>query len=327
MSAATHHYGDGIHVVDSGCGGANLVAIHLIVEKGRVAIVDTAVNASGPLLLRELAHLGLSAEQVDYVILTHVHLDHAGGAGQLMAALPAARLVVHPRGARHMIDPSKLVAATYDVYGRENAIRMYGEIQPIASERVIEAAEETVISLAGRELLLFDSPGHARHHICIRDSHTGHIFSGDTFGLYYRQLDSDGRQFIYPTTTPSQFDPDALHRTVDMIAGFKPSALYVTHFGQIRDIPRLAADMHRLIDAQLEIAMREKDSGIGRCERIKAGLRQIVAMEAKMQGWGLQGDAACELLAMDIDLNAKGIEIWLDSQDARARVDAGKAIF
>ena len=313
MSAATHHYGDGIHVVDSGFGGANLVAIHLIVEKGRVAIVDTAANASVPHLLQELALLGLAPAHVDYVILTHVHLDHAGGAGQLMAALPAAQLVAHPRGARHMIDPSKLITATYDVYGRENAIRMYGEILPIASGRVIEATDKTVINLAGRELLLFDSPGHARHHICIRDSHTGHIFTGDTFGLSYRHFDSGGRQFIYPTTTPSQFDPDALHRTVDMIAGFKPSALYVTHFGQIRDIPRLAADMHRLIDAQLAIALKEKDSGAGRHERIKAGLCRLVAMEAEMQGWGLRGDAACELLAMDIDLNAQGIEIWLDS--------------
>lgn len=313
MLAATHHYGDGIYVVDSGFIGANLVAIHLIVEKGRVAIVDTAVNATVPRLLHELAGLGLTVAQVDYVILTHVHLDHAGGAGQLMAAFPAARLVVHPRGARHMIDPSKLIAATYDVYGRDNAIRMYGEIPPISAARVIEASDQTVIHLAGRELLLLDSPGHAKHHICIRDSHTGHIFTGDTFGLSHRQLDSGGRQFIYPTTTPSQFDPDALHRTVDMIAGFKPSALYVTHFGQVHDIPRLAADMHRLIDAQVEIALWEKDCGADRYERIRSGMCQLVAAEAEAQGWELRGNAAIEFLSFDIALNAKGIDIWLGS--------------
>ena len=309
----TLDYGDGIYVVDSGYGGANLIAIHLIVENGRAAIVDTAVNASVPRLLHELARLGLAAEQVDYVILTHVHLDHAGGAGQLMAALPAAQLVVHPRGARHMIDPSKLVAATYDVYGRENAIRMYGEIPAIPAERVIAASDKTTIHLGGRELLLLDAPGHARHHICIRDSRTGHIFTGDTFGLSYRQLDRGGRQFVFPATTPSQFDPDALHCTIDMIAGFKPSALYVTHYGQVRDVMRLAADMHRLIDAQLAIAIQEKDAGPVRYERIKAGLCQLVTMEAEAQGWGMQGKAACEFLSMDIDLNTKGIEIWLDS--------------
>ena len=310
----THHYGDGIYVVDSGYHHADFDAIHLIVENGRVAIVDTAVNASIPHLLTELDRLGLARSAVDYVILTHVHLDHAGGAGQLMAALPEARLVVHPRGARHMIDPSKLVAATYEVYGRDNAIRMYGEIPSIAADRVIEATHESTISLAGRELLLLDSPGHAKHHICIRDSKSGHLFTGDTFGLSYREYDNNGRQFIYPTTSPSQFDPVALHNTVDMIASFKPGAVYVTHYSQVRDVPRLAADMHRLIDAQLEIAVSEKASGPDRHQRIMDGLRTLIKKEAETQGWGLQGDAACEVLAGDIDLNAQGMELWLDSR-------------
>lgn len=308
---ATLDYGDGIHVVDSCFGGERLVAIHLIVEKGRVAIVDTATNASVPRLLRELDHLGLAANQVDYVILTHVHLDHAGGAGQLMAALPAARLVVHSRGARHMIHPSRLIAATYEVYGRENAIRMYGDILPVAAERVVDISDKTTIDLCGRELPLFDAPGHARHHICIRDSHSGHIFTGDTFGLCYPQLDCDGRQFVFPTTSPTQFDPDALHRTIHMITDMKPSALYVTHFGRVRDVARLAADMHRLIDEQLEIALLEKESGPDRSERIRTGLRSLVRLEAETQGWGIQGDAACEFLSQDIDLNAKGLDIWL----------------
>lgn len=311
--AATHHYGDGIYVVDSGYDHAEFDAIHLIVENGRVAIVDTAVNASIPHLLGELDRLGFARSCVDYVILTHVHLDHAGGAGQLMAALPAAQLVVHPRGARHMIDPSRLVAATYDVYGREMAIHKYGEILPIAAERVIAAQDNTAIRLGERELLLLDSPGHAMHHICIRDSRTGHIFAGDTFGLSYREFDRGGRRFIYPSTTPSQFDPDALHRTIDMIAGFEPAAVYVTHYGQVHDVMRLADDMHRLIEAQLAIARQENNSEPGRHERIMAGLRQLVAAEAMAQGWGILGNDACELLSADLGLNADGIEIWLDS--------------
>ena len=310
----TRHYGDGIYVVDSGYHHAAFDAIHLIVENGRVAIVDTAVNASIPHLLAELDRLGFARDAIDFVILTHVHLDHAGGAGQLMAALPSAQLVVHPRGARHMIDPSKLVAATYEVYGRDNAIRMYGDIPPIAAERVIEAKHESTISLGGRELLLLDSPGHAKHHICIRDSKSGHMFTGDTFGLSYREFDSGERQFIYPTTSPSQFDPVALHNTVDIIAGFKPGAVYVTHYSQVRDVSRLAADMHRLIDAQLAVAQREKNSGPERHQRIMDGLRQLIKEEAASQGWGRQGDAACDVLAGDIDLNAQGMELWLDSQ-------------
>lgn len=310
--AVSHHYGDGIHAVDSGYGGVNFDAIHLIVENGRVAIVDTAVNASIPRLLQELAHLGIAVEQVDYVILTHVHLDHAGGAGQLMAALPSAQLVVHPRGARHMIDPTRLAAATIDVYGREIALGRYGDILPIAANRVIAAADNTVIQLGGRELLMLDSPGHAKHHLCIRDGRTGHIFTGDTFGLSLWQFERDGRQFVYPSTTPTQFDPDALHRTIDRVLSFKPSALYFTHYSQIRDVTRIAADMHRLIEAQLAVARQEGNSDPDRHERIKAGLRQLVKSEAETQGWGIQGNDACELLSMDIDLNARGMEIWLD---------------
>lgn len=308
----THHWGDGIYAVDSGYFRDRFDSIHLIVENGRVAVVDTAVNASIPRLLGELNRLCLARDCVDYVILTHVHLDHAGGAGQLLAALPAAQLVVHPRGARHMIDPAKLVAATYDVYGREKAIRMYGEILPVSANRVIEAKHESAISLAGRELLLLDSPGHAKHHICIRDSLTGHVFTGDTFGMSYREFDAGGKQFIYPSTSPSQFDPAALHRSVDMIAAFKPDAVYVTHYSQVRDVPRLTADMHRLIDAQLEIGEREKDSGTERHQRIVVGLSELIKAEAASQGWGLQGDAACAVLAGDIELNAQGIALWLD---------------
>ena len=310
----TQHYGDGIYSVDSAYVQPEFDAIHLIVEQNRVAIVDSGINASIPHLLIELARLGLDRDSVDYVILTHVHLDHAGGAGRLMAALPRAQLVVHPRGARHMIDPSKLVNATYEVYGKENAIRMYGDILPVAADRVIESQHEQTISLAGRELLLLDSPGHAKHHLCIRDSRSGHLFTGDTFGLAYRELNANGRQYIYPSTSPSQFDPVALHRSVDMIAGYQPDAVYVTHYSQIVDVPRLAADMHRLIDAQLEIAMREKQSGNDRHQRISAALTELIKREAMTQHWGLQGDAACKLLQNDIELNAQGMEIWLDSQ-------------
>ena len=176
---------------------------------------------------------GVAPAQVDYVILTHVHLDHAGGAGQLMARFPNARLTVHPRGARHMIDPSRLLAATVAIYGEEETRRIYGEILPVPRERVIETPEGATLRLAGRELLFLDAPGHARHHVVVRDGETGHIFAGDTFGLSYRELDQDGRQFSFPTTSPSQFDPPALHRSIDRMLALGPG-------GALRDALRPA---------------------------------------------------------------------------------------
>ncbi len=309
-------YEHGIVAIDSGYQKPIYDAIHLIVDNGRAAFIDTGTNYSVPAMLAALDEFGIQRQHVDYVILTHIHLDHAGGAGLLMRELPAAQLVVHPRGARHMADPAKLVAAVFEVYGKEQTRAMYGDILPIALDRIVEIGHESVITLGGRELLLLDSPGHAKHHIVIRDSRSGHLFTGDTFGLSYRQLDAGGRQFIYPTTSPSQFDPVALHRSVDMIAAFKPEAVYVTHYSQARDVPRLASDMHRLIDAQLEIAQRETGRGSERHERIKHGLEQLMKKEAEQQGWKLQGRDATDFFAMDIDLNAQGMEIWLDSPRA-----------
>ncbi|MBX3648831.1 MAG: MBL fold metallo-hydrolase [Rhodocyclaceae bacterium] len=306
-------YEHGISAIDSGFGRPQLAAIHLVVEDGHAALIDTGTNASLPIVLAALKDKGLSPEQVDYVILTHIHLDHAGGAGTLMRALPHARLTVHPRGARHMADPSRLVAGTQAVYGEAQARRMYGDILPIPVERMLETPEGTTIRLGGRELTFLDTPGHARHHVCIRDGRSGHIFAGDMFGLSYRELDVDGRQFVFPTTTPVQFDPAAMHASIDRLQFLRPDAIYVTHFGQVRDVPRLAADLHRLIDAHVAVALRHRDAGARRHELIKAGITDILLGEARNQGWRMALDAVLRLMTVDLELNAQGLGAWLDS--------------
>jgi len=306
-------YEHGISAIDSGFGRPQLAAIHLVVEDGHAALIDTGTNASLPIVLAALKDKGLSPEQVEYVILTHIHLDHAGGAGTLMRALPHARLTVHPRGARHMADPSRLVAGTQAVYGEAQARRMYGDILPIPVERMLETTEGTTIRLGGRELTFLDTPGHARHHVCIRDGRSGHIFAGDMFGLSYRELDVDGRQFVFPTTTPVQFDPAAMHASIDRLQFLRPDAIYVTHFGQVRDVPRLAADLHRLIDAHVAVALRHRDAGARRHELIKAGITDILLGEARNQGWRMALDAVLRLMTVDLELNAQGLGAWLDS--------------
>ena len=305
-------FGNGIHAIDSGFGRPLLDAVHVIVHDGRAALVDTAVNAGVPRVLEALAGLGIARDAVDYVMLTHVHLDHAGGAGLLMRELPNARLTVHPRGARHMIDPAKLTTATYAVYGEAKAREMYGDILPIPAERVIETPEGARVSLAGRELDFLDTPGHARHHVCIRDALTGHYFTGDTFGFVFRELDRDGRRHVFPTLTPTQLEPDELHRSIDRMMATQPAAIYATHFGQAEDTPRLAADLHRLIDAQVDVALRFEKAGETRKRRIMDGIAAIVADEAVRQDWGLQGQAALAYFEADIELNAQGLEHWLD---------------
>ncbi|MGE5490103.1 MAG: MBL fold metallo-hydrolase [Actinomycetota bacterium] len=306
-------YGNGIVAFDAGYVRPILAAIHMVVEKGRVAVIDTGSNDSLPNTVAALKRLGLSEESVDYVILTHIHLDHAGGAGAMMKAFPSAKLVVHPRGARHMAEPSKLVAGVCAVYGKEYVDRVYGEILPIPADRIIEATAGYVVSLAGRELLCLDTPGHARHHICVVDKKTGGIFSGDMFGLSYRELDVDGRPFIFPTTTPTQFEPDAMRDSIKRLLRFEPEAIYLTHYSRIEDVAKLGQDLLRRLDIHVEIALQEKDTGPSRHERIKGRLTDYLLEEVQAHGCTLPKEAVLELWATDLELNAQGLGVWLDS--------------
>lgn len=306
-------YGNGIIAIDSGYGRPRLDAIHLLIENGHAAIIDTAHNGSIPRILAALDSRGIQPGQVDYIILTHIHLDHAGAAGQLMRLLPNAQLLVHPLGAYHIAEPAKLVKGATAVYGPARMQELYGDIPNIESSRVTSVQHESVIHFHGRELLMLHTPGHARHHICIRDGHTGHFFTGDTFGLSYRECDRDGRQFICPTTTPVHFDPDALHRSVDLLMSYQPEAMYLTHFSRVSDTPRLAADLLRLVDATAAAALPLKTAGKERHQLLLQAFENIMLTEAKRENWGLQGEALRQLLAMDSELNAQGLEVWLDS--------------
>ena len=307
-------YGHGICAVDSVYDRRMQTAIHLLVEDGRAAVIDTGTSHAVPHVLAALEAQGLSAAQVDYVILTHVHLDHAGGAGQLMARFPNARLTVHPRGARHVADPSRLLAATAAIYGEAQTRRVYGEVLAVPKHRIVETAEGARLRLAGRELLFLDAPGHARHHVVVRDGRTGHIFAGDTFGLSYRELDRDGRQFSFPTTSPSQFDPPALHRSIDRMLSYGPESLYVAHFGRLTNLTVLAADLHRLIDAHAALGERHRRAGAERKRLLKEGVRSLVLEERERQGWRLSSEKTLEVFALDIELNAQGLESWLDTE-------------
>ncbi|MBN9697001.1 MAG: MBL fold metallo-hydrolase [Zoogloea sp.] len=303
-------FGNGIHAIDSGYTGPDVAAIHLIEEGGRAALVDTGNNASLRHVLEALAAIGLSAESVDYVLLTHIHLDHAGGAGAFMQAFPNARLVVHPRGARHMAEPSKLFAGVSAVYGPERAKALYGELIPVPVERIIEAGDGHALDLAGRRIRVFDTPGHARHHVCYFDTKSRSFFTGDTFGLSYRSLDVEGRPSIFPTTTPVQFEPEAMHASIRRMEAEAPTAMYLTHYAQVTDVPRLAADLHRLIDAHVAIAERHA-AAEGRKDRIEADIWALVGEEAARNGWTVPEAEWRRILALDVELNAQGLDVWL----------------
>lgn len=312
------HYTHGIYVFDAGYLRLQLAAVHLIAHHGRVAFIDTGTFETLPRALAALDALGLGTDAVDYVMLTHIHLDHAGGAGVMMDAFPQARLVVHPRGARHMAEPAKLMAGVEAVYGKDRARQLYGELRPIAPGRMVEAHEGTLIDLAGRELLCIDTPGHARHHIAIFDAQSKGIFAGDVLGISYGELEVGGRPFLFPTTTPSQFDPAALHASIARILALQPEAAYLTHFGRLSEPRRHAAALLRRLDAFTDIA-RTSAQKVGTGGTAANGLEALIApplraflfAEARAHGVSLSDDALNALLDMDVDLNAQGLALWV----------------
>jgi glyoxylase-like metal-dependent hydrolase (beta-lactamase superfamily II) len=310
-TAALEDLGHGITAVDTGYVRPRFDASHLVVENGRAAFVDVGTGHSVPVLLAALEAKGLPPEAVDFVIVTHVHLDHAGGAGEMMRRLPAARLVVHPRGARHMIDPTKLWAGASAVFGEEFVRKSYGTPVPVDPSRVVEAGDGFTLELGGRPLRFLDTPGHARHHFCVWDEASRSMFTGDTFGLSYPELSSPRGRFVLPTTTPVQFEPEALVASIDRLVAHDPAAMLLTHYSRVVEIGRMADDLRRQV-GELVALGRAEDGKPDRAARLRRGVEELFLQWVADHGTPLAPDTVRELLAVDVELNSQGLEVWLD---------------
>ena len=299
---------DGISVIDSEYYSKDFAAIYLLKQKNKVIIIETGTNYSVPHVKEALSQVGLSFSDVSYVIPTHVHLDHAGGAGLLMMQCQNAALVVHPRGARHLIDPSKLVAGAKAVYGENKFKEYYGEIFPIDANRVIQADDNFILDFDGRELRFIDTPGHARHHFCIWDKATKSMFTGDTFGISYRDLDHQDELYILPSTSPVQFDPEALIQSINRIMEFKPERVCLTHFSAIKPTKKATNKLIESIHFVSNLAIKYADKNVS--ESI---------IYTKMMDYFLEGlneigfqnnDYAKDRLSLDVLINTQGLIYW-----------------
>jgi len=310
----------GVVLVDTGYLRPGLAAAYLLRGRRTAAVVETGTTLSVPRILAALATHGVPRDEVGYVIVTHVHLDHAGGAGALLRELPGARLVVHPRGARHLVDPSKLVAGAAELYGGPERLRsLYGEIVPAPAERVIEAPDGFALDLGDRPLRFLDAPGHARHHFVVLDEASRGFFTGDSFGLSFRGLDTASGPFLFPTTTPVQLDPPALHATIDRMLAERPRRMYLTHYGMLEgSIETCGERLHQALDEHVRLA-KAAPSGPGRHEALRRALAEQLLQALAAHGWKGPTDDVLAGFAVDLDLNARGLEIWLDSQAASQR--------
>lgn len=311
MTAATTTLNDGIVAIDTQYARSLQDASHLVVEGGRAAFVDTGVNSSVPLLIDALRQQDLDVGDVDYVFLTHVHLDHAGGAGELMRALPNATCVVHRYGAPHMIDPGKLVAGTEAVYGAEETRAIYGTIVPIDADRIHVPEDGEWLPLNGREFQFLNTEGHARHHHVIHDPQSRGVFTGDSFGVSYRELDTEKGEIVFPTSTPVQFDPDEAHISVDRIMSCEPQQLYLTHYSRVRNLARLAAQMHAGIDAYVAMANQHEHDD-NRQQALRNSLFEYYVEQLDEHGYQGGRDGVAAVMSIDVELNAQGLDVWLE---------------
>ena len=313
ISGKLTEFGAGITAIDAEYMRPRLAASHLVIDDGRAAFVDTGTTLSVPNLLATLAAKDIDPADVDWVLTTHVHLDHAGGAGALMRALPSARCVVHSRGARHLVEPAKLIVGSIKVYGEERFHALYGEIVPIDETRILMPEDGERITLGSRTLELIHTPGHALHHYCVVDLDNDLIFSGDTFGISYRDFDVDGREFIMPATTPVHFDPEALCSSVDRLMAYKPEAIYLTHYSEVRDLGRLAGEMKDRVRAFADLGRRYAKAP-DRGQRLRSNMYAMLSRWLDEHGFPSDEKQRHWLLDDDVELNSQGIEIWLERQ-------------
>jgi glyoxylase-like metal-dependent hydrolase (beta-lactamase superfamily II) len=233
--------GGGVHAIDTAFLRDEFDAAYLIVRQRRAAFVDTGTNFAVPRLLGALRSLGLARDAVDWVIPTHVHLDHAGGVGALMRELPAHGAGAPARRCATWSTPAHCTQGALAVYGPRRwraATASWCRCRP---DRVQSSSDGMTVDLGGSPLRLIDTPGHARHHHCIWDAATRGWFTGDTFGISYPEFTSERGRWIFPTSTPVQFEPEVLRASVQRLLAADPACMYLTHYSRVDEVDRLAA--------------------------------------------------------------------------------------
>ena len=294
-------------------------ACYLRLAGQECAFIEAHTAHALPRLLDALARQGRRPEDVRWVVVTHAHLDHAAGAGALLAACPRATLLAHPRTAKHLVDPGKLVAGAKAVYGEARFQALYGQVTPVPAERVRALQDGESFELGDARLTVWHTAGHAWHHFVVDDPATETVYTGDTFGLVYPALQRHGR-FAIPSTSPTGFDAAEARRSLDRVLSLGERFVCPTHFDAWEDAPAIAAQLRRFIDraeAWVEEAARSDEPLPALEARLALAWRRAVAEEAPRFGAEEQA-----LLALDVELNAQGLAGVADARRAAGRKGA-----
>lgn len=297
-----------IHTIDCHYAGLDFVACsYLIVEGDRASFIETNTTHALPFLLGKLEELKIPKENVDYIIVTHVHLDHAGGASALLGVCPNAKILAHPKTAKHLINPVRLIQSSKMVYGEENFRKLYGEISPAPEGRVRVMSDREVLEWGKRKFTFYYTKGHANHHFCIHDSLSNSIFTGDSFGISYPHLEN-GKRFIFPTTTPTDFDYEEAVLSIDLIVNTRAEIAYLTHFDGVDVLSDKAQSLKHslaLCDSAIKGAANKNEEDLSLYFESK--VKEMIENAAVKQGV-LLTKKDWDLLSLDVNLNAQGLK-------------------
>jgi glyoxylase-like metal-dependent hydrolase (beta-lactamase superfamily II) len=222
---------DGITAIDTFMGGRARYTAAYLLDAAETTLVETGPGTSVEPVAAALDHLGVAASDLAHIVLTHIHLDHAGGVGQLARRFPHATVWVHARGAPHLADPTRLLASTARVWGEAEMRELFGPAAPVERDRLRPLRDTDTIALGDRNLSVLDTPGHASHHVALVDSRTGAVFTGDALGVHVPDL-----PVLRPATPPPEFDLERYVASIERIRAAAASILLFAHFGPLADV-------------------------------------------------------------------------------------------
>lgn len=297
--------GNRIHLIDGyDLGVAGRTGTYVIGEE-RLTLIETSSSPSVPYILQGLQDLGLDPKDVRYIIVTHIHLDHSGGTGLLLKSCPNAKVVVHPKGARHLAHPERLINGARAVYG-EKFNELFDPILPVPEDKLITMADQDTLLIGPHCLLQFlDTPGHANHHFSIYDPVSNGIFTGDTMGVFYRDLAQQGTALYLPSTSPNQFNPEAMMESIERIRQLNVSRIYFGHFGMSDD----PSKVYRQLEFWLPCFVKTAEQAFMEGEEVEAICFRLFQ---QVKDWLSDrkipsNDPVYQMVQFDLDLCAQGL--------------------
>ncbi|PLR97465.1 MBL fold metallo-hydrolase [Bacillus sp. T33-2] len=290
-----------------------------VLNEEQLTLIETSASPSIPYVLKGLEALGFSPVQVNYIIVTHIHLDHSGGAGLMLKHCPNAKIVVHPKGARHLADPSRLVAGARAVYG-DKFDELFDPVLPVPEDRIITKADRDTLEIgAGCTLSFYDTPGHANHHFSIHHMSLNGLFAGDTAGIYYPQLHRAGIELYLPSTSPNQFDPEKMLKSLALYKDLAVEKIFFGHFGMSVN----TEEVYRQISWWLDVFVKESQSALlvamdanEAIQETSTRLKEAVFDHLKEMGIN-ESDPVFGLLALDLDVSSMGLIDYLSKKQSQ----------